>query len=205
VTVKKMNSFFAGQIFWPAFFFLCLSGSVYAVSTTEGVYEHVHHTREEAIDKIFGNGHRVSSSNFVVSSEQKVAIESKLGWVLTQNEYVIWSVHSEKNTLLGYAIVLHELGKHQPITFLTAVTPSFKVKDFLLLVYREHRGDEVKKRRFRKQFWGLGRDDSMLIDIDIDGITGATISCWSIAEGVKKALLLVEAYSNEIPKNKNDH
>ena len=67
-------------------------------------------------------------------------------------------------------------------------------------MYREHRGDEVKKKRFRKQFWGLGSKDSMQVDIDIDGITGATISSWSIASGVKKALLLVESYSQDLKK-----
>ena len=146
--------------------------------------------------KLFGKNILVSSNTFVLNALQKKQLEFELGWQFNQVNYEILSVADAKNTVLGYAIVLHELGKHEPITFITAITPQFKVKDFLLLVYREHRGDEVKKKRFRKQFWGLSASDSMLIDIDIDGVTGATISSWSMSYGVKKALILVEAFVN---------
>lgn len=204
MTLKPRYSFFAGQFLWPAFLsFTVLAGPVFAGTPSQKVFEHHHHTREQAITKIFGEGRQVSSSNLFLTAEQKHHVESKLGWVLSESSYVVWTVRSNKNELLGYAIVLDEIGKHQPITFLTAVSPDFKVKDYLLLVYREHRGDEVKKKRFRKQFWGLSAEDDMTIDIQIDGITGATISCWSIAGGVKKALLLAEVFAYESQETKN--
>ena len=179
---------------------LCLGLFVSTAYASDGVFERVHHTKDQALEKIFGKRLTVSEETVTLSDQEKLTIEQQLGWVLNTSSYTVLTVHDKDSKFLGYSMVLHELGKHQPITFLAAITPDFKVKDYLLLVYREHRGDEVKKKRFRKQFWGLGSKDSMQVDIDIDGITGATISSWSIASGVKKALLLVESYSQDLKK-----
>ena len=41
--------------------------------------------------------------------------------------------------------------KYNPITFLTAITTDFIVKDVVVMIYREKIGSEVRKKRFLKQ------------------------------------------------------
>ena len=46
----------------------------------------------------------------------------------------------------------------------------------------------MRRRRFLGQFQGKGSGDPLMINRDLVHLTGATVSSWSIAAGVKKAL-----------------
>jgi len=61
----------------------------------------------------------------------------------------------------------------------------------LVMVYRESRGDGVKRQRFLKQFRGKDADDPVRINRDIVGLSGATLSSRSITAGVKRVLEVV--------------
>jgi electron transport complex protein RnfG len=65
------------------------------------------------------------------------------------------------------------------------------------MVYREKIGSNVRKKRFLKQYKGKTKDDPLMVDYDIMGISGATISSWSIASGAKKALIMLESIIND--------
>ena len=78
------------------------------------------------------------------------------------------------------------------MTFITKITPDFIIDDMALLIYRELYGSEVRKRRFLRQFFGKSSEENFIVDDNITGISGATISSWSIARGAKKALLILE-------------
>ena len=60
------------------------------------------------------------------------------------------------------------------------------------MVYRERRGDGVKRQRFLQQFNGKSSKDPIEVNSDIVHITGSTISSWSMAAGVRKAVVLLE-------------
>ncbi|MGH8103332.1 MAG: FAD:protein FMN transferase, partial [bacterium] len=98
------------------------------------------------------------------------------------------------NSLLGYAAIMDEMGKEQPITFLVAITPDFRVQEVLLLEYRESRGGEVSQLRFLKQYKGKSSKNPIQVGNDIRNITGATLSSNAISFGVKKALVYAELF-----------
>jgi len=89
---------------------------------------------------------------------------------------------------------MNEIGKHEYITFIVGVTPKGEVGDVAVMEYRETRGEEVKDRRFLRQFHGKKLTDPITVDRDIENYTGATLSSHAIATGVKKALVLVQAF-----------
>ena len=93
---------------------------------------------------------------------------------------------------LGYALVLDEQGKYQPITIMTCIDSDYKVKDVVLMVYREKIGSEVRKKRFTKQFVNKSSKDKLKVNMDINGISGATISSYSMANAVKKSIAITE-------------
>jgi hypothetical protein len=64
------------------------------------------------------------------------------------------------------------------------------------MTYREKRGDAVKRRRFLNQFRDKTDADPIMINRDIVHLTGATVSSWSLAAGVKKAAVLHDLLLN---------
>jgi FMN-binding domain len=60
--------------------------------------------------------------------------------------------------------------------------------------YRESRGGKVKEQRFLSQFHGKTSDDPIRVNQDIVNYTGATLSSYAIARGVRRALALTHLF-----------
>lgn len=90
------------------------------------------------------------------------------------------------------AWVLEEIGKELPIT-LGVVVNADAVEQLRILTYRETRGGEVRHPFFTEQFEGakLGAND--VLDRQIDGITGATLSVRAVTRVAEAALVLAAA------------
>lgn len=93
--------------------------------------------------------------------------------------------------LLGYAVVVDEIGKHRPFTLIVSVTPDHRVKDVAVMVFREARGGEIIQKRFLAQYRGKRDSDPIQLDRDIVGITGATLSVHGVDRAVHKALAVL--------------
>jgi len=98
---------------------------------------------------------------------------------------------STGSTVIGYAVVVNEIGKHRPITFVVGVTPDEKVSGIEIMVYREPKGGEVRMKGFLKQYQGKDLGQPILAGRDIASISGATLSVRAVNRGAKKALALV--------------
>jgi Na+-translocating ferredoxin:NAD+ oxidoreductase RnfG subunit len=97
------------------------------------------------------------------------------------------------DALLGYAVIVEEIGKHRPITFVVGVGRDGMVADVAVMAYREAYGGEVREHRFLTQYHGKALRDPMLPFRDIRNISGATLSAEAIGRGVRKALALLAA------------
>ena len=93
---------------------------------------------------------------------------------------------------LGYAVITEEQGRFKPITFIVKMSAERRVDMVLVMVYRESRGDGVKRQRFLKQFRDKEASDHLRLNRDIVGVSGATMSSRALAIGVKKVLAVLE-------------
>ncbi|MBI3320191.1 MAG: FMN-binding protein [Candidatus Omnitrophica bacterium] len=152
----------------------------------------VYLTRDEALRLAFGPSTTVSEDHRTVPSTSRAAIEQRLNRKITEDSFTFYVGHSAGG-IEGYGLVLDEMGKHEPITFLVTITPDGHVKDVMVLEYRESRGGEVRQKSFLKQYVGKTSRDPLELDEDITPMTGATISARAVSDGVKKALLIWEA------------
>lgn len=128
------------------------------------------------------------------NEELKAKIQQRMGKTKTslwEESYVVF-VAKKGDATLGYAVIVEEIGKHRPITFVVGVGADRKIKDAALMVYREAYGGEVRDRRFLQQYRGKSLKDPLLPFRDIQNISGATMSVEAIGRGSKKALALVE-------------
>ena len=97
--------------------------------------------------------------------------------ILDNQEFGVYTV-SKNGDVLGWAIVLDEKGKIQPITY--------------VLEFRDIFGSEIKRRSFLRQFRGKSLKDDVAVGRDIDAVTSATISSQAAASAVRKALEITE-------------
>ena len=93
---------------------------------------------------------------------------------------------------LGFAVIVEEIGKHRPITFIVGIKPNGRVKDVALMAYREAYGGEVRERRFMRQYDDKDLAAPLLPYRDIINIAGATLSVQSIGRGVRKVLAFAQ-------------
>ena len=90
---------------------------------------------------------------------------------------------------------LEEIGKEKPISFAISVKNS-NVQLIRVLEYRESRGYEVQIPAFTEQFDQIGVDNNGLLNKDIDGITGATMSVSAMKKIARLSILLHNTVTN---------
>jgi FMN-binding domain len=154
-------------------------------------------TLDETPRAVFPEGTSVEQRRVLSTPQLREAVMAELGPTkpsLWESDYVLFTVRRDGN-LLGYAIVVEEIGKHRPITFVVGVRPDGAVQDVALMIYREPYGGEVRYPRFLAQYRGKNLTASLLPFRDIRNITGATLSAEAIGRGVRKALALFRALS----------
>jgi hypothetical protein len=165
-------------------------GSPLLASAQEGIFL----KEEEAPKAVFPDATSFLRKVIASSAELKDNIKQRMGKTLTslwEDSYVTF-VAKKGETILGYAVIVEEIGKHRPITFIVGVGSDHKIKDAALMIYREAYGGEVRDRRFLQQYKGKQLKDPLLPYRDIQNVSGATMSVEAIGRGSKKALALVE-------------
>ncbi|MGH8040866.1 MAG: FMN-binding protein [Rudaea sp.] len=117
------------------------------------------------------------------------AIDAAALGVHTDWKPLIWRVQNG-NDPLGWFFEDAVIGKSELITYALALDASGKVTSLEVLDYRESHGGEVRLAGWRKQFVGKTVTDPVTLDNDIRNISGATLSCRHLTEGVHRLLQL---------------
>lgn len=174
----------------PLLLSLLLAAPAFAETAPEQ-YEQVYLTQKEAIALAVPGAEAFVPHPITPTAAEIKRVQRRLGRKLEEDRYTFVEGMKGGKTA-GWALVLEEQGKYYPITFVVGLTAAGEVADVAVMVYRERRGDAVKRRRFLDQFVGLGEEDPIMVNRDITHLTGATVSSWAIAAGVKKAVALFD-------------
>lgn len=86
----------------------------------------------------------------------------------------------------GWFLIDQVIGKHENIDLAVALMPDGKVKGIEVLAYRESYGDEVMNAKWRDQFRGKDHSATLRLDREIQNISGATLSCRHITDGINR-------------------
>ena len=146
-------------------------------------------TVEQAQRQLFPAAEHFTPFALRVSPELRARIDAEAGARADGNEPRVWRA-SRGDTLLGSFIVDEVIGKHELITYAVAIDPQGTVRGVEILDYRETRGGEVRDPRWRAQFVGKGPRDPLRLGEDIQNLSGATLSCRHITDGVRRLLVL---------------
>ena len=103
-----------------------------------------------------------------------------------------WSPHAWQarngDELLGWFFADAVIGKSELINYSLALDAQGAVIALEVLEYREAHGGEVRLAPWRKQFVGKTAHDPVVLNQDIKNISGATLSCRHLTEGVQRLL-----------------
>lgn len=83
------------------------------------------------------------------------------------------------DVVLGYMVLGNAPSKFNTFDFLLVFDTNLKIIAAKILNYREDYGGEITSNRWLKQFVGRFAGENMKLNDNIDGISGATISCRS--------------------------
>ena len=88
--------------------------------------------------------------------------------------------------LLGHIVLDDVVGKFELISYAVALNLDATVKQVEILAYRESHGFEIRNPNWRKQFVGKSAGNGLAIGEGIANISGATLSCTHLTDGVRR-------------------
>ena len=153
-----------------------------AAAIVTSAYATTYLTVEEAQGAIFP-GAKLIPVPLTLTNAQVREIEKRADVSVRNREPRVWRVDGG-----GLFIVDEVLGKHEFITYAIGLNPDGTVRAIEVMDYRESYGYEIRHEAWRWQFVGMTAADPLKLDRDIKNISGATLSCRHIADGVKRVL-----------------
>ncbi len=163
-----------------------LAGALASGAPAQGVYW----SKADLLKSFFAECERVSYRTIEPSPTQTARLAKMLGEAARDSYTVFYGVSD--GGIEGIALIDEEVGQHLPITFGVLIGTGGAAERIEVLVYREAYGEEIRQHRFTKQLESKKSTDPLRVGDDIDAISGATISAYSLARGVKRCLAVAE-------------
>lgn len=116
-----------------------------------------------------------------LSDEQEKLIEKSAKTKVRNHELNAW-----KSPAGDWFIVDQVIGKHENIDLAIGLNAAGEVVGIEILTYRETYGYEVRNAKWRAQFNGQDFQQFLKLDKQIKNISGATLSCRHITDGINR-------------------
>ena len=170
-----------------------IAGAAAAIVGSSSGHATTYMTTAQAKAALFPAAASFVDSTVVLTPQQRSAIKAKSGVPVRTPKIAAWKAIDAAGKHLGWLFVDQVLGKHEFITYALALDPGGAVKGIEVLDYRETYGDQIRNPKWRAQFTGKRHDATLKLDKDIKNISGATLSCRHITDGVKRLLATYDA------------
>ncbi|NOG45979.1 MAG: FMN-binding protein [Calditrichaeota bacterium] len=144
---------------------------------------------ENKIHSLSAEDAKISFQKISLKTILKSKIEKEVRQRFFKDWLYIWKV-MENDSVTKYAVLDNVYGKAMPITFLTILDNSGKIKSVRVIKYRESIGGQITNPKWLKQFTGKSVDSDFSPGKDVDAISGATISVNALTKGIQKIVML---------------
>jgi hypothetical protein len=152
-----------------------------AAALAQPAYAIVYLSVERAQQLMFA-GQALTPVPLNLTREQIAAIERDSGVQVFAGSTRVWKADS------GYFFTDSVIGKHDLIHYAVALTTDGRIRQVEILEYREAYGGEIRGAPWRAQFANRGHGDPVRIGRDIQNISGATLSCEHVTDGIRRLL-----------------
>lgn len=148
-------------------------------------------TAEQAARAMFPEADHFTSQTLLLDA----ALQARLAAQGLKPRVPQWQVNTalKGDSALGFIVIDEVVGKFELITYAVGVGLDGAVKHLEILSYRESHGHEVRLPAWRRQFVGKRADAPLRAGDDIANISGATLSCQHVTDGVRRVLTVLDA------------
>ncbi len=138
------------------------------------------------------DGGKMTAVRRIFSSAIDIAEISQDARIAGRPDDAAISEIKDDSGLLGYCVESKVVSRSGPFRIRVLLDKRLHVKQATVISYSWDRGRDVCKPAFTAQFKGKGPEDPIQLGKDIDAITGATISCRVMAQGVRDTIKLLK-------------
>jgi Na+-transporting NADH:ubiquinone oxidoreductase subunit C len=146
-------------------------------------------TDEQARGLIFPRVQEFVAATVMLTPEQIQRMEQQSNVKVRVPKQQIWEAR-DGGKLVGWLILDEVIGKRELITYYAGINVDGSVRNFQIVEYRELVGFQVRELKWRDQFVGKKLSDPLELGVDITNISGSTLSCRHVTEGIKRLLAL---------------
>jgi Na+-transporting NADH:ubiquinone oxidoreductase subunit NqrC len=148
-------------------------------------------TIEQAQQLVFPEATSFRRQDVALSTVQMQQVE-KLAGVPSRsvNWRVVAALKGEQE--IGYLVLDDVIGKFELISYAVGLNPDASVRQVEILTYRESHGGEIRNPAWRRQFAGKRAPAGMAIGDGIANISGATLSCTHVTDGVRRIAAIAQ-------------
>jgi hypothetical protein len=148
-------------------------------------------TIDEAQRALFPQADHFNELMLALSPQQRQRAAALAGPQPPHRSLRIWKA-TRGGELVGYVFVDEVIGRQEFITYAAGIDPRGKLGTLEILAYRESHGGEIRNPAWRHQFAGRQGLGELAFRVDIKNISGATLSCEHVTEGVRWLVALWE-------------
>jgi Na+-translocating ferredoxin:NAD+ oxidoreductase RnfG subunit len=145
-------------------------------------------TAEQAARLMFPDAERFELRDITLDARQMQA----LGSVGARSARWPVRVAQRSGATLGFVVVDDVIGKFELISYAVGIALDGTVRQVEVLSYRESHGHEIRLPAWRRQFAGKGPASPLRVGEDIANISGATLSCNHVTDGVRRIVAVVD-------------
>jgi len=149
-------------------------------------------SEEQARMLIFAQADEFLAAPVQLTPEQMQQIDKLSGVAGRSPNQQVWRAMS-KGVFVGWFFIDQVIGKHELITYAAGINADGTLRQFQIIEYLEAYGSQVRYTKWRDQFVGKTAASPLQIDVDIGNISGATLSCRHLTDGIKRLLVLQQS------------
>lgn len=146
---------------------------------------------EQAARLMFPDADRFEAREVVLDAAQLQALATRG----VSARSVRWPVTIARRggATLGYIVTDSVVGKFELIGYAVGINLDGVVMQVEILSYRESHGGEIRLLAWRRQFAGKTAESPIRVGEDIANISGATLSCTHVTDGVRRIVAVMQA------------
>lgn len=148
-------------------------------------------TVEQAQRALFPEATAFKDAALQLNAEQMHQVETLSGLPARSTGWRVFAAYKDAQ-LLGHVVLDDVVGKYELIGYAVALSPQAVVQQVEILSYRESHGFEIRSPAWRRQFAGKTAQAGLRVGDGIANISGATLSCTHVTDGVRRIAALAQ-------------
>lgn len=143
----------------------------------------------DAVKRFVPSGAKIVKITKKISGRERQILAEDYGWTPTESKYAFY-VGKQGEERVAYVLIVPEIFNTCFHKFAVGMEPDGEIIDTVIVELSCPRALPINTKSFMSQFSGKSYQDPLTTRVDIDGVTGATLSAEAAAIASRKAVSL---------------